>query len=110
VSFSTAEYLVAPLLSVLVVALLAVLLRWAFGSRGGRSSVPAPGEPGSHGLLVPLLTLRDPARALALVAQLRSEGIRASVSGPPGRQLLLVWPTEVARAAQRLRELTGDDR
>jgi hypothetical protein len=40
------------------------------------------------------------------VRTLRAEGIRASLSGPPGRQLLLVWPTEVPRAAELLRKLT----
>lgn len=107
---SDVEFLVAPLLSLAVVALLALVLRWAFGSTGGRRATPRPGAPGDHGLLMPMLTVRDPRRASELVTALRAEGVRASLSGPPGRQLLLVWPTEVRRAADLLRGLNSGER
>jgi hypothetical protein len=104
------EFLLAPVLAILVVALLALVLRWAFGNSGGWRAEPRPGAPGDQGLLMPLLTVRDPRRAAELVAMLKSKGVRASLSGPPGRQLLLVWPTEVARAAELLRTLPSGDR
>jgi hypothetical protein len=107
---SRVEFLVAPLIALLVVALLALVLRWAFGSGGGVRARPRPGSPGDHGLLMPLLTVRDPQRASQLVATLRAEGVRASLSGPPGRQLILVWPTEVHRAAELLRGHSSGER
>lgn len=103
------EFLVAPLLSMAAVGLLALVLRWAFGSAGGRRATPRPGAPGDHGLLMPMLTVRNPQRAAELVALLRADGVRASLSGPPGRQLLLVWPTEVSRAAALLRARSSGD-
>lgn len=105
---SDLEYLVAPLVAFAVVGLLALVLRWTYGNAGSRRAVPRPGSVGDHGLLTPMITVRDPERASDLVRTLRAEGIRASLSGPPGRQLLLVWPTEVSRAAELLRRLTGD--
>ena len=107
---SNVEFLVAPLLAVLVVGLLALVLRWAFGNGGGVRATPKPGSPGDHGLLMPMLTVRDPQRAAQLVATLRAQGVRASLSGPPGRQLLLVWPTEVNRAAELLRGHSSGER
>jgi len=101
---SGVEYLIAPLLALAVVALLALVLRWAYGPTGGRNATPKPGAPGDQGLLMPMLTVRDPQRAAELVALLASKGVRASLSGPPGRQLLLVWPTQVREAAALLRE------
>ena len=103
------EYILAPLVALFVVGLLVLVLRWTFGSRGGRRGTPRPGSVGDHGLLTPMITVRDPQRASDLVQSLRDEGIRASLSGPPGRQLLLVWPTEVRRAAELLRRLTSGE-
>lgn len=107
---SQVEFLVAPLLALVVVGLLALVLRWTYGNSGGQRTPPKPGSAGDHGLLMPMMTLRDPERASRLVATLQAEGIRASLSGPPGRQLLLVWPTEVQRAAALLRKHTSGER
>ena len=104
------EYILAPLVALAMVALLALVLRWTYGSGGSRTGAPRPGSVGDHGLLTPMLTVRDPQRASELVRTLRDEGIRASLSGPPGRQLLLVWPTEVSRAAELLRKPTSGER
>jgi hypothetical protein len=106
---SSIEYLLAPLVALFVLGLLVLVLRWAYGSRGARGGSPRPGSVGDHGLLTPMITVRDPQRASDLVRSLRDEGIRASLSGPPGRQLLLVWPTEVTRAAALLRKLTSGE-
>jgi hypothetical protein len=42
---SSVEFLVAPLLAVLVVGLLALVLRWAFGNGGSVRATPKPGSP-----------------------------------------------------------------
>lgn len=104
---SALDYAFLPLATTIVIGLLALVLRWAYSDRHGNGMVK-PGSAGDHGLLVPMTTVRDPDRAALMVAALNASGIRASLSGDPGRQLLLVWPTQVEDAWQRLAELSRD--
>ncbi|MDQ3629518.1 MAG: hypothetical protein M3419_12055 [Actinomycetota bacterium] len=104
---SALDYAFLPLATTVLIGLLALLLRWAYGNRGGRGAVK-PGSAGDHGLLVPMTTVRDPEQAASMVAALNASGIRASLSGTAGRQLLLVWPTQVEDAWRRLAELSRD--
>jgi len=104
---SAFDYAFLPLATTVVIALLALVLRWAYGNRHAPGTVK-PGGAGDHGLLVPMTTVRDPARAASMVAALNASGIRASLSGDAGRQLLLVWPTQVEDAWHRLAELSRE--
>ncbi|CAN5197386.1 MAG: hypothetical protein H0V13_12220 [Nocardioidaceae bacterium] len=106
---SALDYVFIPLATTIVLALFVLVLRWTYADRGGRGTVK-PGGVGDHGLLVPMTTVRDPQRAASMVAALNASGIRASLSGDAGRQLLLVWPTQVDEAWQRLAELSRDER
>lgn len=105
---SALDYAFLPLATTVVIALFILVLRWAHGNQNSRGTV-APGSAGDHGLLVPMTTVRDPQRAATLVAALRASGIRASLSGVAGRQLLLVWPTQVDEAWRCLSELPERD-
>ncbi|MGI8614572.1 MAG: hypothetical protein ACR2KL_11615 [Nocardioidaceae bacterium] len=106
----TSDYVFLPITVALLIALLALVLRWSNGARGSLRRPPAPGSVGDHGLLVPMTTVRDPQRAAVMVAALREVDIAASLSGPPGRQLLLVWPDQVDTAWHRLVELAREER
>ncbi len=91
------DYVFLPFTGALLVLLLVLVLRWAH-----RQPPPEPtGRPvvGTHGVLVPVTTVRDPEQARRMIALLRSCGISATTSGPAGDELLLVWPhdAEVAR-------------
>lgn len=101
------DYVFLPVATTVVIGLLALILRWAYAGRH-RRGIAKPGSAGDHGLLVPMTTVRDPERAASMVAALNASGIRASLSGDAGRQLLLVWPTQVEEAWRRLAELRRD--
>lgn len=105
---SALDYAFLPLATTVVIGLFVLVLRWAYGSRHAPGTA-VPGSAGDHGLLVPMTTVRDPERAASLVAALRASGIRASLSGDAGRQLLLVWPTQVDEAWTRLAQLSRDN-
>ena len=90
------SYVLAPALVLVVVALLALFLRWAFGS--GRSG-DAPSAT-DDGLLVRVATLSRRDWAPALQAHLAAAGIRSTVRTPTAhRTEVLVFPADADRAA-----------
>ena len=93
----------APLgliIAFVVLAGLALFMRWAFSGPGGpekrvRSRPPSPED----GLLVPVVTLTRRDSALALSAVLSDAGIRSTVRTPrTNRAEVLVFPQDVDRA------------
>ena len=85
-------YLVGPLIAFVVLALLALFLRWAFAGRDG----PAAGD---DGLLVRVATLSRRDWASALQATLSDAGIRSTVRSPTAhRTEVLVFPGDADRA------------
>jgi len=98
------DALMGPAVAFVVVALLALFMRWAFGTgygrgttspRGRRPSAPAADE----GLLTTIATLSREESALALRAVLSDAGIRSTVRVPaPHRADVLVFPEDAARA------------
>ncbi|MGY1803470.1 hypothetical protein ACI78T_09320 [Blastococcus sp. SYSU D00922] len=92
--------LVGPAVAFAVLGLLALFMRWAFGTGYGRDRRRQPTTPGADdGLLTPVATLTRRESALALRAVLSDAGIRSTVRYPaPHRADVLVFPEDAARA------------
>jgi hypothetical protein len=93
---SDLHFLVGPAIAFAVLGLLALFMRWAFGTGYGRQS-PAP--PVDDGLLTLVATLSRRESALALRAVLSDAGIRSTIRVPaPHRADVLVFPEDADRA------------
>jgi hypothetical protein len=92
---SSLHYLVGPVIAFVVLALLALFMRWAFGTGAGRT----PSPPADDGLLTRVATLSNREAALALRAVLSDAGIRSTVRFPAAyRADVLVFPEDAERA------------
>jgi hypothetical protein len=90
------HFAVGPAIAFLVLGLLALFMRWAFGTGYGRHPTPVPAE---DGLLTLVATLSRRESALALRAVLSDAGIRSTVRCPvPNRADVLVFPEDADRA------------
>lgn len=84
--------------SVAMVAVLAVALRYVFGT-GRDLLVPDAGDPTSDGLLVEVTRVPTEAAAMVLRGQLAAGGVRATVSPHvEGGYRLLVFPADEVTA------------
>jgi hypothetical protein len=93
---SNLHFLVGPAIAFVALGLLALFMRWAFGTGHGRTSEPAPVD---EGLLTPVATLTRRESALALRAVLSDAGIRSTVRFPAEhRAEVLVFPEDADRA------------
>ena len=89
-------YAVGPVVAVVVMVLIVLFTRWAFGTGYGRGRHSVPSD---DGLLVCIATLSRREPALALRAVLSDAGIRSTIRTPlPGRVDLLVFPEDADRA------------
>ena len=90
-------YATGPVVVFTVLALLALFLRWAFGTGGtGTRRRTAPAD---AGLLLRVATTSSRESALALRAVLSDAGIRSTVRFPaPHRAEVLVFPEDADRA------------
>jgi hypothetical protein len=80
--------------------LLALFMRWAFGS-GGASSARRRPAPSDDGLLTRVATLSRRESALALRAVLSDAGIRSTVRFPTAHRAdVLVFPEDAVRARE----------
>jgi hypothetical protein len=100
-----------PLGSVVVIAVvlavLALFMRWAFGTGRGRKARPTPAD---DGLLTRIATLSRRESALALRAVLSDAGIRSTIRCPePGRAVILVFPEDADRARALAVSFNGPD-
>ncbi len=68
-------YLSGPLSALLVVALLGLVLRWAYGRPAGRDW-----QPEDFGLLTPVATVDDPSTAAGVRRVLDEAGIRSTLA------------------------------
>jgi hypothetical protein len=98
---NSTHWAVGPVVAIVVVAALAMLSKWIFGTgrrRTARSPVP-PGVPVDTGLLRPVADLPDRAAAGALRAVLSDAGIRSTIGvRRDGRVQVLVFPDDEERA------------
>jgi hypothetical protein len=95
------HYVVGPVVAVVVVCLLAVVMRWIFGSGRSRAAATAqpPAGPADHGLLRPVAELPDRAAGSALRAVLSDAGIRSTLGvRRDGRVQVLVFADDEDRA------------
>jgi hypothetical protein len=91
------HYAVGPVIAAAMVALIALFLRWAFGSE--KSAGGGRGTDAREGLLTPVATLTRRESALALRAVLSDAGIRSTLREPaPHRTDVLVFPEDAERA------------
>ena len=91
-----AHYAVGPVVAFAVLALLALFLRWAFGSGTSRRRRATPSE---DGLLLRVATTSSRESASALRAVLSDAGIRSTLRFPaPHRAEVLVFPEDAERA------------
>ncbi|SEO91173.1 hypothetical protein [Trujillonella endophytica] len=89
------HYTAAPVLVFAVLALIALFLRWAFGTGGARR----PAAPGDDGLLVRVATTTSHESALALRAVLSDAGVRSTVRlAAAHRAEVLVFREDAERA------------
>jgi hypothetical protein len=94
---SDLHFLVGPGIAFVVLGLLALFMRWAFGTGYGRRPADPPVD--DDGLLTLVATLSRRESALALRAVLSDAGIRSTVRCPaPHRADVLVFPEDAARA------------
>jgi len=104
------SYSFGPLMAVLGIALLALLLRWAFSGGGSLISRPvAPGRPSEYGVLVPVASPATSAEAERWRTRLLAAGIRVTIADTVAGPRVLVWPADVARARAVLAD-TGEVR
>jgi hypothetical protein len=90
------HFLVGPAIAFVVLGLLAVFMRWAFGTGYGRTPTPVAED---DGLLTLIATLSRQESALALRAVLSDAGIRSTIRVPaPHRADVLVVPEDAERA------------
>jgi hypothetical protein len=91
------HFLVGPAIAFVAIGLLALFMRWAFGSGYGRDRPSA--APTEDGLLTLIATLSRRESALALRAVLSDAGIRSTIRIPaPHRADVLVFPEDAERA------------
>ena len=96
---SSLHYLVGPVIAFAVLALLALFMRWAFGTGYGQDKGRRAAPPADDGLLTTVATLSRRESALALRAVLSDAGIRSTVRCPaPHRADVLVFPEDADRA------------
>lgn len=105
-SWGSFSYAFGPLVALVVVAVLAVLLRWAF-RRGGSvvAAPPHPGDPETYGMLVPVASPTGQEDAARLERRLAAAGLSCTVAHTTAGLRVLVWPGQ-ADAARRV--LAGD--
>jgi hypothetical protein len=93
---SNLHFLMGPAIAFVVLALLSLFMRWAFGTGYGRQRTAAPAE---DELLTRIATLSRRESALALRAVLSDAGIRSTVRCPAAHRAdVLVFPEDAARA------------
>ncbi|SDC01490.1 hypothetical protein SAMN05660690_0193 [Geodermatophilus telluris] len=94
------SYIAGPVVAVVVMVLLALFMRWAFGTGRSGSTRRRP-VPSDDGLLTRVATLSRRESALAFRAVLSDAGIRSTVRCPsPHRADVLVFPEDAARARE----------
>lgn len=85
-----------------VMGLLALILRWTWGT-GKEQRLPDPDDPTGDGLLAEVTRVPTEAAAHALRSRLTVAGIRATVGRDPGGYRVMVFRDDVGTAKLLLR-------
>lgn len=102
-AWSTYSYLFGPLVALAVMAVLVLLLRWAFG-RGGSlvAKDPTPGGAQDYGLMVPVAAAEDYIRAEMQRRMLADAGLKVNLVRTTEGPRLMVWQSDRDRALELL--------
>lgn len=100
-SMPAESYIVGPLVVLVVVGLLALALRWTYGS--SKPGQYRPAEPADFGLLREVAVVDSLDGANALQALLSDANIRSTSASAPNGVRVLVFAADLDRA----RQLTG---
>ncbi len=99
VQYTSASFLVGPLIAFGVVGLLALLLRWAFATGGSVvARRPRSGGEDEYGLLVPVASPSTYIEGEILRRTLEDSGIRANLAETLDGPRLMVFPHDLERA------------
>jgi len=99
VQYTSASFLVGPIIAFGVLGLLVLLLRWTFAH--GNSLVARrakPGEVEEYGLLVPVATPANYIEAEMVRRRLEDSGVRATLAQTLSGPRLMVFPKDLQRA------------
>jgi hypothetical protein len=102
-SWGSFSYAYGPIVAVGGIALLVVLLRWAFSS--GSSVVERPARSGradEYGMLLPVAVPPSYAEGEMLRRRLEDAGVRATLASTSDGPRILVWPDDEPRARSLL--------
>ena len=97
------SYAFGPLVAFAGVAVLVVVLRWAY-ARGGSLVAPPPraGRPDEYGLLVPIAAPVSSTQAQDAMDRLENGGVRATLVSTSSGPRLMVFPDDEALARRLL--------
>lgn len=84
----------------IMMGILALFLRWTFGTGADQPGprIPDPDDPTGDGLLTEVSRVPTEPAALVLRRRLAEAGIRATIARGPGAFRLLVFPTDLPNA------------
>lgn len=102
-AWSTYSYLFGPLVALAVMAVMVLLLRWAF-TRGGSlvAPDPQPGPSDEYGLMVPVAGAEDYVRAEMQRRLLNDNGVKVNLVRTTDGPRLMVWRADRDRALELL--------
>lgn len=102
-AWSTYSYLFGPLVALVVMVIVVLLLKWAFGR--GQSLVadePTPGSTDEYGLMVPVAGADDYIRAEMQRRMLIDHGIKVNLVRTTDGPRLMVWRKDRDKALDLL--------
>ena len=103
-SWGSFSYAFGPFVAFAVMAVLIVLLRWAFGRGQSLIASPAvPGNPDEYGLLKPVATPSTYIEGEVMRKTLEAAGVRANLAQTNLGPRVMVWPADENRAKEILR-------
>ena len=98
-SSNSLTYLMFPLMVVIVLGILVLALRWAFGKKSSVvAAPPKSGTPDEYGLLVPAASPETFIEAEMIRMKLEEAGIKASIASTTDGPRVMVWPSDAERA------------
>lgn len=98
-SSNSLTYLLFPLMVLIVLGVLVLVLRWAFGRRSSVvAAPPKSGTPDEYGLLVAAASPATFIEAELIRRKLEDAGLRASIASTTDGPRVMVWPNDLQRA------------